>query len=376
MYNDIGLISGQPSPTDASFVESIINGMYDWVRVLDRNDNILFINKAMADALGNNPLGMKCYSAIGRSLPCENCSSRKAVFDGIPHEKEEVIDGRIYSVMGSPIKNEQGEVHAVVEVLRDITQTRKLQNQLLHHNKTLQDDLEMAKKLQCSLLPKRLPEDKIKFSFLYNPCESLGGDFLDIFMIDRSHVGIYIADVSGHGIPASMLTVFLRSTINKKTLSPAEALKHLYKEFNKSDFDHDFYITTFYAIINLQNQRMVYSNAGHNVCPIVFNSGKFEILMAPGIPISNWLKKPDYIEKSVSLKEGDRIFLYTDGIVEMKNPEGEQYGEERLLQILLNSHSEPNGTLQQIFDDACTFAKITSIKPVPDDITIALLEIK
>jgi len=78
----------------------------------------------------------------------------------------------------------------------------------------------MARRLQCSLLPKELP--------------------LDIFKIDDEHIGIYM-----HGVPASMLTVFLRSSINKKTLSPAEALNQLYKEFNRDYYDQELYITIF-----------------------------------------------------------------------------------------------------------------------------------
>ncbi|MCX7709776.1 MAG: SpoIIE family protein phosphatase [Clostridia bacterium] len=363
-------------PADARFIENIINGMYDWVRVLDRDDNILYINKAMAEAVGDNPVGVKCYKAIGRSSPCENCTSRQAVFNGSPQEKEEIIHDKIYSVMSSPIKNDQGEIVAVVEVLRDVTQTRKLQKLLLEQNKRLKDDLDMAKKLQCSLLPKEIPEDKMKFSFLYKPCETLGGDFLDIFMVDRDHAGIYIADVSGHGVPASMLTVFLRSTFNKKTISPAQALRELYYEFNKSHFDRDFYISVFYAVINLESKTAVYSNAGLNVCPIVFNTDKFEILMTPGIPISNWVEQPEYIDRTISLKSLDRIFLYTDGVIELKNSSNEQYGEERLLNILLKDTSDPAGTLLHIMDSACEFAGISNTRSIPDDITLALIELK
>ncbi|MCX7842731.1 MAG: SpoIIE family protein phosphatase [Clostridia bacterium] len=359
---------------DYKFIESIINGMFDWVRVLDRDDNVLFVNKAMAEGLGQNPTGQKCYSAIGRTSPCENCISRKTVFEGTPHEKEEIINGQIFSVMSSPIRNENDNVIAVVEVLRNITQTRYLQNQLMKKNSALLDDLNMAKKLQCSLLPKKLQEDKIKFSFIYKPCEALGGDFLDIYMIDSSHLGVYIADVSGHGVPASMLTVFLRSSINKKTLSPAKALKELYREFNSSSFDPDFYITVFYAVINLETQEVLFSNAGHNVSPIIFGKDRFELLRVPGIPISNWLEEPVYEDRSSRLSKGDRLFLYTDGIIEMKNQLNIQYGEERLLEILLSDYSEPSGTLSHILDSACRFAGINDTTSIPDDITMVLLE--
>lgn len=358
------------------FIEDIINGMYDLVRVIDRDDNIIFMNRAMCEGLNGARTGEKCYKLIGRDVPCENCISRKAVFDGNPHEKEEIINGRIYSVMSSPLKNENGDTVAAVEVLRDITQVNALQQKIVEQNRKLQDDLNMARKLQCSLLPKGLPEDKLNFSFIYKPCETLGGDFLDIFKIDDRHVGIYIADVSGHGVSASMLTVFLRSSIDKQTLSPSKALAGLYRQFNNNSFDQDLYITVFYAILDLQDLSLTYSNAGHNVSPIIFNTGRFEFMRVPGIPISNWLQNPDYREKATRLNRGDRIFFYTDGIIELKNNRNDQFGEERLLELLLHDNSEPAGTLNRIVDTACSFAGIGNFSEIPDDITVALLEVK
>lgn len=372
--NNLKKITGQ-NHSD-KFIKQIIDGMYDWVRVLDRDNNIIYLNNAMAEGLKTFPAGQKCYEIVGKTGPCEICISRKSVFDGNPHEKEEIIDGKVFSVMSSPVKNEDGDIVAVVEVLRDITQFKHLQQTILEQNKKLQDDLNVAKKLQCSLLPRNLPEDKINFSFIYKPCEALGGDFLDIFRIDDDHLGLYIADVSGHGVSASMFTIFLRTSINKKLLSPAQALKELYSEFNSCNFSHDLYITVFYAILNLRDMSITFSNAGHNVCPILFNSGRFELLRAPGTPISNWLDAPAYIEKNTSLKSGDRIFFYTDGITELKNNENEQFGEERLLDILINDTSGPSGTLNRLFNSACEFACIRNTSEIPDDITIALLEIK
>ncbi|HHV99788.1 MAG TPA: SpoIIE family protein phosphatase [Clostridiaceae bacterium] len=359
-----------------SFIKCIIDGMYDWVRVLDRDNNIIYMNKAMADGLGGYPIGKKCYNVLGREEPCENCISRQTVFEGHPHEKEEIINERIFSVMSSPVKDEDGNIVAVVEVLRDVTQMKQLHSKILQQNKKLKSDLNIARKLQCSLLPKELLKDKIDFAFLYKPCEALGGDFLDIFEVDSNHIGIYIADVSGHGVSASMLTIFLRSSIDKGTLSPAEALEKLYKDFNTQGFAKDLYITVFYAIINLKNGKMVYSNAGHNVSPIVFNKEKFEVLRVPGLPISNWVESAEYTNISTTLQKGDRLFLYTDGIIELKNKSNEQFGEERLLKILLNDFSVPSIVLNRIVESACNFADIEDSSSIADDITVALLEIK
>jgi Serine phosphatase RsbU, regulator of sigma subunit len=363
---------------NASFIKGIIDGMFDWVRVLDKDDNIIYMNKAMREGMKTAVIGSKCYTAVGRTEPCENCISRKAVFDGDSHEKEEMIGDRVFSVMSSPVKNEKGEIVAVVEVLRDTTKVKLLQHEILKQNTKLRDDLSMAKRLQCSMLPKQLPEDCLDFSFIYNPCEALGGDFLDIFRIDASHIGLYIADVSGHGVPASLLTVFLRSTLDKRTLSPAEALKNLYKEFNSSNFGGDLYITLFYCIIDIKNKTMSYSNAGHNVCPILMNTKdktRFKPVRLPGIPISHWVENPDYKDDCIRLQVNDRLFLYTDGIIEIKNSNNEQFGEDRLLNLLY-SNKDTVGTLNSIFNTACEFAGLTDLTKAIDDITIALLEIK
>lgn len=361
------------------FIEDIIDGMFDWVRVLDRDDNVIFMNKAMTDGLKGAKIGSKCYHVIGRSEPCENCISRKAVFYGNPHEKEERIGNRIFSVMSSPVKNEEGEIIAVVEVLRDTTQMKQLQEEILRQNAVLRDDLRMARRLQCSMLPKNFPEDRVAFSYIYNSCEALGGDFLDIFKIGENHLGLYVADVSGHGVPASMLTVFLRSTLNKKLMSPAEALNELFLDFNNSNFGDDLYITVFYAIINLEKKTMVYSNAGHNACPVIFRSSRgnpFELLRHPGIPISHWVESPGYKDGFAHLNSGDRLFLYTDGIMEMRNSENEQFGEDRLLNLLLANNRDPVGTLNAIFAAACEFAGVADTEKILDDVTMALLEVK
>ncbi|MDP4180378.1 MAG: SpoIIE family protein phosphatase [Bacillota bacterium] len=356
----------------------IINGMMDWVRVIDKENRIIFINKAMAECIKDYTPGEICYKLIGRSAPCEGCTSRKAIFEGKSFMKHEIINERIFSVMSSPVRNDAGEIIAAVEVLRDITEIQRLQDRVLEQNQKLQDDLTIAKKLQCSLLPRELPKDKVKFSFVYQPCEDLGGDFLDIFEIDNDHIGVYIADVSGHGVPASMLTVFLRSSIDKKSLSPAKVLSNLYRDFSESNFDHDVYITVFYAIINLKDYSIKYSNAGHNVSPVLFNTDdpdRFELLIMPGIPISNWFETPEYTDRNMFLSKNDRLFFCTDGIIELRNSSGEQFGEDRLRDILFKDKSEPSGTLNRIITSASNFAEIDDSRKISDDITMALIEI-
>jgi sigma-B regulation protein RsbU (phosphoserine phosphatase) len=358
------------------FIEDIVNGMFDWVRVIDKDDNVLYMNKAMSEGLGLSADGKKCYEALGRTMPCEDCTSRKAAFNGTSFEKEEQVDGKCFSVMSSPLRNKDGEIIAVVEVLRETTHIKQLYRDMEEQNKILKREIEMARELQASLLPSPPSDTRLDFSLLFIPCETLGGDFIDTFYIDDSHLGIYLADVSGHGVPASLLTIFLRSSINKKLLSPAKALEELYYEFTHSRLDHEMYITIFYAIIDLENKKMKYSNAGLNVVPVVYSDTRFELLRLPGIPISNWMKKPGYTEGEIEFHSGDKLFLYSDGILELKNKQNEQYGEDRLLEILLNSNSKPRQLLLQIKKSAFSFADIKSAKDLKDDVSMALLAIK
>jgi sigma-B regulation protein RsbU (phosphoserine phosphatase) len=361
---------------NSPFIEDILNGMYDWVRVVDFDNNILYMNRSMREDLGiKTPCG-KCYELLGRSEPCINCISRKAILNGISGEKEEVVNDRTFSVMSSPLRDAEGKVIAAVEVLRETTQLRRLYEKTQEQNLILKKDLEMARKLQSSFLPGPIRDPRADLSIIYMPCEALGGDFVDIFYIDSSHIGIYIADVSGHGVQASLLTVFLRSSLNKKQLSPSAALEELYREFNRSRLDEELYISVFYSIIDLDNRTLLYSNAGLNVTPVVYSESRFELLRMPGIPISSWMKKPGYKDGFLNLFPGDRFFLYTDGILEIRNDSNEQFGEDRLLEILLKGQLSPRQALLKIKNSAFSFAGIKSSEELQDDVTLALLELK
>jgi sigma-B regulation protein RsbU (phosphoserine phosphatase) len=219
-------------------------------------------------------------------------------------------------------------------------------------------------------------DDKLDFNFIYQPCETLGGDFIDIFKLDDDHIGLYVADVSGHGVAASMLTMFLRTALDKSLLSPAKALTQLYANFNKNDFFSELYIAVFYVIIDTKNYTMTYSNAGLNVCPILFSGDGIQILRAPGIPISNWVESPDYIEITTSIKPKDRLFLYTDGIIEIRNKKNDQFGEERVVKHLLESELPPSQNLSELIKKAISFSNSSNEDDILDDITVALIDIK
>lgn len=364
-------------PSACTFIEEVIDGMQDWVRVIDNDDNIIFVNKSMREAIGMDIVGQKCYEVLGRSSPCPNCISKRDL-PNWSRCKEEIIKGRIFSVTSSPFRSADGTTdYAVIEVLHDITEIKEMSQKIAIQNEKLKEDLIMAKRLQRSLLPKNtLAFDKAIFNFIYRPCETLGGDFTDFFKIDDEHIGVYIADVSGHGVAASMLTMFLNTALDKTEKSPSKVLTQLYTSYNNNKFFSELYISIFYIIINTEKYTITYSNAGLNVCPVIFSGNDFTILRSPGIPISNWVENPEYSEQTISIKPKDNLFLYTDGLIEIRNTEKQQFGEERLLNHMLKSDLPPAQRLAQLIDKAVSFSNSINPNDIKDDITVAIVEIK
>lgn len=365
------------SSEDSSFkfILDILDGMHDWVRVIDRDNSVIFINRSMEEGLCVEDLsGKKCYELLGRDSPCENCITRKTVFEGQTHKKEEVFNNRIFSVMSSPIVADDGNIHYAVEVLRDVTKEKELENRLLNQNIKLQHDLDMARKLQMQLLPRNIQFPQLDFAYLYHPCAELSGDMINIFQIDREHIGVYIADVSGHGVSASMLTIFLISVLNKKSLSPSRALYRLFKQFNTSGFDKNSYITVFYAVYNTKTHMLRYSNAGHNCIPIICGSHGIKRLFMPGTPVSNWMNNPRYYDESVRLIPGERLFLYTDGVADqwMEEP-GKIINDTNIINIIKDNGIDLNIALNLVA--RYVYKQLDTIGAKQrDDITMALVQ--
>lgn len=333
----------------------VLESMADWVRVVDYDGNILYANKAMKDFIGEDLVGMKCYRAHGKSEPCGFCISRRSIETKETIQKEEIILDKYFSVKSSPVLDQNGNAIAAVEVFRDVTRERKLELELIERNKKMSNDLLFAKRLQHRILPKNGIYDNIKIDHLYKPSEMLSGDMFDIYYIDEDNIGIYICDVVGHGITASMMTMFVRQTmraIKDDILSPSMALEELHKRFITLDLGADKYFTIFYAIYNIKDRSLLYSNAGHNCIPVKFNSNGFSLLKTNGFPISLIFDDIQYKENQINLDIGDKILFYTDGITEVKDIDGEEFGLERVIKVIEESS---DNVLNRIVDNVERF---------------------
>lgn len=332
----------------------VLDGMADWVRVVDSSGSILFANKAMKKNFGENMVGKECYLIHEDKKRCSFCISNISIITGEIIQKEEVIGGKYYSVKSSPITNEDGDIFAAVEVFRDVTRERKLEIELIERNKKMSKDLEFAKRIQERILPRKGPLGSINLDYIYKPSEMLSGDMFDVFHINDDHIGIYISDVAGHGVSASMMTMFIRQTMRvmkADIVSPSQALTELHGRFALLNLDVDKYFTIFYGVLNTKMGSFRYANGGHNCVPIKFNdneSEKMELLEISGFPIALLGEEMYYDEKEIQLSKDDKILFYTDGITEIKDNLGKEFGVDGVLNTIKNSSKN---LLQEIEDN-------------------------
>ncbi len=349
----------------------VLEGMADWVRVVDKEGTIIYANKTMKEALGYNIVGMKCYKSHGKTMPCSFCITDRSISTGEIVQKEERINGRYFSVKSSPVTNSEGKVFAAVEVFRDVTRERKLELELIEKNKKMSKDLRFAKRIQERILPNRETLDNIAIDYIYKPSELLSGDMFDVFHIDEENIGIYISDVSGHGVAAAMMTMFIRQTmraIKDDIVSPSAALSELYRRFSTLNFDVDKYFTIFYGVFNKSTYEFKYANAGHNCIPIKYNNDGKEMLEVKGYPMTLLFDEIFYKEETVTLKKGDNILFYTDGITEAKNREGKEFGIESVIRII-DDHTE------NILNDINNNIVMHNWGEQHDDFAVVLMEV-
>lgn len=232
--------------------------------------------------------------------------------------------------IGDPMKliqNQENQLTLYAKNLEKVISKRTVEVKEI--NERFNSELEYAKSIQQSLLPERkFVIRNVHFVTEYFPCEKLSGDFFDIYRIDEENVGMYILDVSGHGISAALMTMFCNNFIKSteklimrfRGLKPHKNLAHFFEEFNKMNFPDEMYMVVFFASYNLTNRTLTYCSGGMNSIPFVIGKeGEIEYLdQSEGFAICklDGLFTPEYKSAQIQLKPGDRVVFYTDGIVD------------------------------------------------------------
>ncbi len=195
-----------------------------------------------------------------------------------------------------------------------------------------------AKQIQQRLLPAGKVAGGVPYSYMFIPCLEIGGDLPDVYELDGQTYGV-LADVSGKGVSAGMLSAFVKAGFDKKQPDLAKALSQLNAKFNELNQDERSYITVSSVRIDKQNGVVRYAVAGHNAPILLKNSYGINEIESPAPPISNWMPDFCYEEREMPFENGDLLVLLTDGVTECANSAGELFGIERVESVLHQSIS-------------------------------------
>lgn len=241
----------------------------------------------------------------------------------------------------------------------------------------IQKQLDMASVIQRSILLTRIDDwNELKFSVRYNAMEKIGGDFYDVFQLKDNKIGILISDVSGHGIPAALVTAMAKISFGNAGIQ-FDSPKRIFQEVNKNIIEHmktQDYLTCFMAVID-DDYNVTYSNASHQKAVIYRKeTNTIELLDTNGLFIGALEEARDtYEEKTTQLNYGDRLILYTDGIPEAQNKNREEYSNDRFeSSIVKHSDLQLDDFTEAILSDVKNH--IGDMGAI-DDITLLIVEL-
>ncbi|MCC6575508.1 MAG: SpoIIE family protein phosphatase [Planctomycetes bacterium] len=233
------------------------------------------------------------------------------------------------------------EIGIVSRLLGDMAAGLKSAQQLWAENQSRKHDLDIAKEIQENLLPKHVPRIAgYDVSAYYSSAKEVGGDYYDFFLVDKTHLGMICADVSGKGIPGSMVMMMAKALITyeaENNLSPRDIFVKVNRTLAK-DIKRGMFVTAFYMLLDIPTARLTLASAGHNPLLHYRAATKQCVQVNPGgialgFDKDGRLFERNMKEETIQLQRGDRVVIYTDGVTEAMSPDNQEFGEERLLAI-------------------------------------------
>jgi serine phosphatase RsbU (regulator of sigma subunit)/anti-sigma regulatory factor (Ser/Thr protein kinase) len=253
-----------------------------------------------------------------------------------------------------------------------VAQLAKQQQAEARQLERMEQELRVARVIQETLLPKELPElEGGKLSAYWQPARAVSGDFYDFLVYPDGRLGIVIADVTDKGVPAALVMATTRTILRaaaERLVSPGEVLERA-NELLNPDIPRNMFVTCLYMVFDPSTGKLVFANAGHNL-PYKHTAEGVVELRATGMPLG-LLPGMQYEEKEATLDAGESLLLYSDGLIEAHNPEGEMYGFPRLKQFVRDHGGEVN-MINLVVEDLALFTRPGWEQE--DDVTIVMIE--
>jgi sigma-B regulation protein RsbU (phosphoserine phosphatase) len=250
---------------------------------------------------------------------------------------------------------------------------RGIREQLARQLHAIQCEMDTARQIQLSILPREIPTIRgLDISARYLPMTSVAGDFYDFILIDEKRIGILVADVSGHGMPAALISSMLKIALDGQTkcaLEPARVLAGLNQALCGKFQGH--FVTAAYVVVDTERQSLLYAGAGHP--PLILmdrSAGEARDFVENGLFLG-FFPEATYTAVEIPFKVGDWGVLYTDGILEMTDPSDEQFGLDRFKQFLQDNHDlSTTQFVDALLEELSRWSNLASGREAEDDITL------
>jgi sigma-B regulation protein RsbU (phosphoserine phosphatase) len=241
---------------------------------------------------------------------------------------------------------------------RSAIENNRSQNEIASQLQRQGREIEEARAIQLGFLPKEIPQIAgYEIAGAWQPARVVGGDYYDVLAFGEDTLGLCIADVAGKGMPAALLMSNLQAAVRglaSSTMSP-EILCERLNTLIYRNIASDRFITFFYAQLDGASRQLRYSNAGHNA-PIVAHRDGTHDRLDEGGSVLGIFQSQNFIAGTCTLQPGDRVLLFTDGVAEASLPEGEEFGDDRLIQLLReNCEASAEQLQKKILDTVGTF---------------------
>jgi sigma-B regulation protein RsbU (phosphoserine phosphatase) len=359
--------------------DNYVTKPYEPEYLLGRMDSLLASPLATADATAANEMevtvaGQTFKVNAGRQQVLNLLVS---VFENaVTKNKELISTNQSLSVARDQLQKANTELVAVNE-------------QIERSNRRMTRDLHAAAKVQQSLLPQAaLDMPATASAWRYVPCNELAGDFLNIFALDDEHVGMFVVDVSGHGVPSSLLAVtvgaFLTPRVSDTSLllrpspgggkpvvvPPGEVVTQLNNLF-QADNQAGLYFTIVYGVLHVPSGRLRFVSGGHPPLLHVPKDGALKLFEVESFPVG-FVPDVEFAEETLQLAPGDRVILYSDGVPEAMDEQLEQMGNERMTALVESLRGEPvDVNVVRLLESVQTWCQP---KGPLDDVSILCLE--
>ena len=306
----------------------------------------------------------------------------KEVQESIRTYKETKDSGAVEDSLKNIVtRNEIGELKGdIIDLTKEIDNHVNQIEKITAREERIAAELDMSRRIQASMIPNTYPafpeRDEFDVYAIMEPAREVGGDFYDFFLIDKDHLGIIIADVSGKGIPAALFMMASKIIFQSIAMlgGKTEDILNRANDAICSSNPYDMFVTAWVGILEIPTGKIIAANAGHEYPVVRQNGGSFKLVKDKHGFVVGGIEGASYESYEIQLEPGDKIFVYTDGVPEAADADKNMFGLERMLSAL---NEDVNASPEQTIDNIkAAVSAFTKDAEQFDDTTMLCLEYK